>query len=136
MPFCMNLDNRNEIHCNENRLDFFFSWGLSHSTAEIQNGSKCGTSIMSCPGYPEHIRGSECHECSMSIAEQYLDDLNEYKNNIITATKDKCFDPALLAAFISRQTRGGYDLYGTDGWIQCHNDHASKCFGIMHIPEC
>ena len=75
-------------------------------------------------------------ECSMSIAEQYLNDLNEYKNNIITAAKDNCFDAALLAAFISRQTRGGYDLYGTDGWIPCHNDPYYKCFGIMHIPEC
>ena len=73
MPLCGNLDNRDEIHCNENRLDFFTSWGLSHHTAENQNGGKCG---MSCPMVPDWERGSECNECSMSIAEQYLDDLN------------------------------------------------------------
>lgn len=98
-----------------------------------QGNGMCG---MGCFGYPESMRDSECVECSKSIAEQYLDDLNEYKNNIIAAAKDKCFDAALLAAFISRQTRGGYELYGTDGWIPCHNDPFWKCYGIMHIPEC
>ena len=60
---------------------------------------------------------------------------NPNKDNIIAAANDKCFDAAILAAFISRQTRGGSDLDGTDGWIPCHNDPYQKCFGIMHMSQ-
>jgi len=97
-----------------------------------QNGGMCG---MGCQAYPEGIRGSECFECSKSIAEQDLEEVNKYKDNIIAAANDKCFDGAILAAFISRQTRGGSELDGTDGWIPCHNDPFLKCYGIMHMSE-
>ena len=60
---------------------------------------------------------------------------NPDKDNIIAAANDKCFDAAILAAFISRQTRGGSELDGTDGWIPCHNDAYQKCFGIMHMSQ-
>ena len=97
-----------------------------------QNAGMCG---MTCPYYPEGIRGTECFECSKSIAEQDLQEVNKYKDNIIAAANDKCFDAAILAAFISRQTRGGSDLDGTDGWIPCKNDQFQRCFGIMHMSE-
>ena len=91
---------------------------------------------MECVTFPEYIRGSECVECSKSIAKQDLVNVNRYKENIITAADATCFDPAILAAFISRQTRGGSDLAGTNGWIPCHNYPKERCFGIMHMPEC
>ena len=129
----MNHDKRNEISCNENcREKFFFSYGLSEGTALNQFGGICG---MGCAYSKEKQRGPECRECSQTIAEIYLDDINKYKNNIITAAKEKCFDAALLAAFISRQTRGGSELNGSDGWKPCHNSQ-QQCFGIMHMPEC
>ena len=109
------------------------TFGLSQSTAMSQGGGTCG---MSCRTYPEASRGSECVECSKSIAQKDLQEVNKYKSNIIAAAKDRCFDPAILAAFISRQTRGGSELYGTNGWIPCHNDSYFRCFGIMHMPDC
>lgn len=108
------------------------SFGLSQVTALNQNAGMCG---MTCTAFPEDVRGSECFECSKSIAEQDLDEVNKYKDNIIAAANDKCFDAAILAAFISRQTRGGIELDGTDGWIPCHSDPSLKCFGIMHMDE-
>ena len=41
-----------------------------------QIGGMCG---MSCQGFPEYARGSDCAECSKSIAEQDLDEVNKYK---------------------------------------------------------
>ena len=108
------------------------SFGLSQETANNQIAGMCG---MGCYPYPETIRGTDCVECSKLIAEQDLDEVNKYKDNIIAAANDKCFDAAILAAFISRQTRGGTDLDGTDGWIPCHKDPYLKCFGIMHMSE-
>ena len=109
------------------------SFGLSQQTALDQNAGMCG---MSCLAMPETARGADCAECSKSIAEQDLEEVNKYKDNIIAAANDKCFDAAILAAFISRQTRGGTELDGTDGWIPCHgNDPNIKCFGIMHMDE-
>ena len=99
----------------------------------IQGNGECG---MECVETPENQRGPECVECSKSIAENDLEAVNNYKQNIITAANDSCFDPTILAAFISRQTRGGSELEGTDGWIPCHNNPDKQCFGIMHIPEC
>ena len=49
--------------------------------------------------------------------------------------KAKCFNAALLAGFISRQTKGGKMLEGTDGWIPCNNPANGNCFGIMHIND-
>jgi len=49
--------------------------------------------------------------------------------------KAKCFNAALLAGFISRQTKGGKILEGTDGWIPCNNPANGNCFGIMHIND-
>ena len=98
-----------------------------------QGNGECG---MECVEFPENLRGSECVECSKSIAEQDLEEVNKYKENIITAADETCFDAAILAAFISRQTRGGSELEGTDGWIPCHNNPDQQCFGIMHMAEC
>ena len=98
-----------------------------------QGNGECG---MECVEFPENLRGSECVECSKSIAEQDLEEVNKYKENIITAANETCFDPAILAAFVSRQTRGGSELEGTDGWIPCHNNPDQQCFGIMHMAEC
>ena len=109
------------------------SFGLSQSTAMSQGNGECG---MECEEFPENLRGSECVECSKFIAEQDLEEMEKYKQNILTAANDKCFDPALLAAFVSRQTRAGSELEGTDGWIPCHNDPDQQCFGIMHMAEC
>lgn len=97
-----------------------------------QIAGMCG---MGCSGMDEKARGTECAECSKTIAEQDLDNINQYKDNIIAAANDKCFDAAILAGFISRQTRGGAELDGTDGWIPCHNDPFRKCFGIMHMSD-
>ena len=109
------------------------TFGLSQATAMDQANGECG---MECPESPENLRGSECIECSKSIAEQDLENVNQYKENIITAADETCFDPSILAAFISRQTRGGSKLDGTSGWIPCNNNADQQCFGIMHIPEC
>ena len=98
-----------------------------------QSNGECG---MECIENPETLRGPDCVECSKSIAQQDLETMDQYKQNIITAANDTCFDPAILAAFISRQTRGGSELDGTDGWIPCNNNPNQQCFGIMHIPEC
>ena len=40
---------------------------------------------------------------------------------------------ALLAGFISRQTRAGKKLEGTDGSITCNTPIHGNCFGIMHM---
>ena len=52
------------------------SFGLSSSTAMNQIGGMCG---MGCQGFPENVRGSDCAECSKSIAEQDLEEVNKYK---------------------------------------------------------
>ena len=109
------------------------SFSLSQKTAMDQSNGECG---MDCIEHPETLRGPECVECSKFIAEQDIENMNQYKQNIITAANDTCFDSAILAAFISRQTRAGSELEGTDGWIPCNNNPDQQCFGIMHIPEC
>ena len=57
------------------------SFGLSSSTAMNQIGGMCG---MGCQGYPEYVRGSDCAECSKSIAEQDLEEVNKYKGQDIS----------------------------------------------------
>ena len=94
---------------------------------------ECG---MGCLAFPENKRDIKCIQCSQAIAQSDLSAVNQYKSNIIEASREKCFDAALLAAFISRQTRGGVELDGTDGWIDCHNNPSQRCYGIMHMPEC
>ena len=90
---------------------------------------------MGCETHPETARPPNCVKCSKAIAEIDLKAMAKYKNNITEAASEDCFPPALLAAFISRETRGGAELIGTNGWITCHNDHYHKCYGLMHLPE-
>ena len=59
--------------------------------------------------------------------------LDKYRDNIIEAANAKCFSADLLAGFISRVTNGGRDLEGTNGWIPCHNNPNTQCFGIMNM---
>ena len=66
--------------------------------------------------------------------------MNKYKKNITEVAQEKCFPAAIIAAFISRETRGGVENLGADGWWQCQNEHFYnghfiECFGIMHLPE-
>ena len=72
-------------------------------------------------------------ECSKAIAASHVSALEKYRDNIIEAANSKCFSADLLAGFISRVTNGGLDIEGTDGWIPCHNDPSTQCYGIMNI---
>ena len=103
-----------------------------------QNGGMCG---MGCVFYNERERDASCIDCSHQVAKRHLDDLAKYKANITVAAEEKCFPAALLAAFISRQTKAGIELEEgpipsdkTHGWLQCHNIHG-HCYGLMHLPE-
>ena len=40
-----------------------------------------------------------------------------------------------LAGYISRVSRAGKTLDGTDGWKPCDTDPFVRCYGIMQIPE-
>ena len=109
-----------------------FSYGLSSTTALNYPELGCGET---CPEYPENSRSFECVECSSQIAAADLEALEMFKYNITEAAKAKCFNAALLAGFISRQTRGGKLLDGTNGWIPCNNKANGNCFGIMHMND-
>ena len=118
------------------------TYGLSTKTAE-QNGMWG----LDCAENPETDREASCIDASHQLANRTLNDLAKYKQNITIAADEKCFPAALLAAFVSRQTRAGYELEGTDGWIYCHGyDEQScrgsdtevakcRCFGLMHTPK-
>lgn len=86
-----------------------------------------------CPGYPEQDRAQKCVECSNQIAASHLQDMEVFKQNITDAATAKCFNAALLAGFISRQTEAGKLLQGTNGWIPCDNSANGICYGIMHM---
>ena len=86
-----------------------------------------------CPGYPEGDRDENCVECSTKIAAGHVEHMEVFKQNITEAATAKCFNAALLAGFISRQTQGGRILEGTDGWIPCGNRANGNCYGIMHM---
>ena len=119
------------------------TYGLSTDTAEYNDGI-CG---LGCVRNPETKRDDSCIECSHLLANRTLVDLEKYKKNITIAANEKCFPASLLAAFISRQTKAGYELEGTDGWIHCHgydeqscrgsDEQVAKCtcFGLMHTPK-
>ena len=95
----------------------------------------------------ETKRESHCIDCSREQASRDLSALAKFKQNITIASNEKCFPSALLAAFISRQTRAGVELEGTDGWIYRHgydekicigsNEEVAKCvcYGLMHTPK-
>ena len=105
-------------------------YGISNETASIHTGVNCGST---CSQVSEGARGAECVECSKEIAASHVVALEKYRDNIIEAANSKCFSADLLAGFISRVTNGGLDIEGTDGWIPCHNDPTTQCFGIMNI---
>ena len=95
---------------------------------------------MGCETHPETARPPTCVKCSKAIAEIDLKAMAKYKKNITEAANEECFPSAILAAFISRETRGGVELDGTNGWMTCRNghyrdDHLMECYGIMHLPE-
>ena len=95
---------------------------------------------MGCAFYTESDREENCIDCSKQISKRDLDLLDKYKANITTAAHERCFPSALLAAFISKQTKAGAELEngfeyeGTEGWLHCHYAH-KKCFGLMRLPE-
>ena len=86
-----------------------------------------------CPGHPEYDRDQNCVECSNQIAVSHLQDMEVFKQNITEAATAKCFNAALLAGFISRQTQAGKLLQSTNGWIPCDNSANGNCYGIMHM---
>ena len=104
-------------------------FGLSSATANFQ-AVTCGTT---CSVRDEKTRSDECVQCSQQIAASHVSILEKYRDNIIAAANAKCFSADLLAAFISRVTNGGRDLEGTNGWIPCHNNPSTQCFGIMNM---
>ena len=108
------------------------SYGVSDATAakylQVQiNGN--------CPGFPEQNRDQkECAEYSQQIAALDLEAMGTFKQNITEAANAKCFNAALLAGFISRQTQGGKKLKDhSNGWIPCDNPGNGNCYGIMHM---
>merc|ERR1719309_920145 len=58
-----------------------------------------------------------------------------YQENITIAANYKCIETSLIAGYISRVSRAGKALDGTDGWRPCDTDVAMRCYGIMQIPE-
>ena len=112
----------------------FLSYGVSDQTAEFWNDKKPGLNCEGkCPGLPEEQRDVECAACSERVAALDLEAMDIYKQNISEAANAKCFNAALLAGFISRQTQGGKLLEGSSGWIPCTNEPNRQCFGIMHM---
>ena len=110
----------------------FKTFGLHEETAISQFSGMCGTG---CRASNETERDQSCIDCSHQIAKRDLVAMDTYKANITIAADDKCFPASLLAAFISRQTQGGVELDGSDGWIKCHGSD-KECFGLMHTPKC
>ena len=130
--FLPNCRLNRRIFIQERTINFKFAetFGLSQETAINQFGGICGTGC----GITETDRAYNCIDCSHQIAKRDLDVIDKYKANITVASNEKCFPAPLLAAFISRQTQGGAELDGTDGWIDRHNSNR-RCFGLMHTPE-
>ena len=89
--------------------------------------------------HPETARPEHCIKCSWAIAAIDLPEVDKYKESIIKAANERCFPAAIIAAFISRETRGGVKYLNDDGWWQCnnhfHNARYLECYGIMHLPE-
>ena len=116
------------------RTPNYISYGVSDSTADLWNvenpSLNCGGN---CVSLPEHTRDIQCAECSEKIAAVDLEAMEVFKENITEAAYAKCFNAALLAGFISRQTQGGTLLQGTNGWIPCTNSANGDGFGIMHM---
>ena len=112
----------------------YLSPGVSDATADFWNAEYPNLECSGyCPDYPENGRGVQCAECSERIAALDLEAMEVFRQNITEAANEKCFNAALLAGFISRQTQGGKLLQGTDGWIPCDNDDNGNCYGIMHM---
>ena len=116
------------------RTPNYISYGVSDATANSWNAEhpslKCGGN---CVDFPEYDRDIKCAECSEIIAAADLEAMEIFKQNITEAANAKCFNAALLAGFISRQTQGGKLLQGTNGWVPCTNPANGDCFGIMHM---
>ena len=95
---------------------------------------------MGCDASPETARPPNCVQCSKAIAKIDLNAVNKYWRNITEVANEKCFPAAIIAAIISRETRGGNEHLDEDGWTQCQNahyyfDHYQRCYGIMHLPD-
>ena len=114
------------------------AYGLSQKTAIEQHPSPyCG---MGCETSPETDRPSNCIKCSKAIADIDIMTINKYWSNITQVANEKCFPAAIIAAIISRETRGGIEHLDEDGWSLCQNahyyfDHYQRCYGIMHLPD-
>ena len=112
----------------------YLSPGVAGATADFWNAESPGLGCLgNCRGYPENEREIECAERSERIAALDLEAMEVYRANITEAANARCFNAALLAGFISRQTQGGKLLDGTDGWIPCDNPANGNCYGIMHM---
>jgi len=119
------------------------TYGLSRETAyEHHPREYCGTG---CETNPESKRDHECIKCSWLKASNDLPALEKYKKNITQVANERCFPASIIAAFISRETRGGVEHLdetwnGVTGWSRCQNahyyfDHYQRCYGIMHLPD-
>ena len=112
----------------------YLSPGVTDETANLWNAEYPDLGCVgNCPSYPETQRDIQCAECSERIASLDLEAMEVFRQNITEAANAKCFNAALLAGFISRQTQGGKLLEGSDGWIPCDNSANGNCYGIMHM---
>ena len=119
------------------------TYGLSQLTAmEHHPEENCG---MGCETHPETARTPDCIKCSWYKAAIDLPAIEKFKYNITQVADERCFPASIIAAFISRETRGGLEHLdetwkGVPGWGVCQNlhyyfDHNQRCYGIMHLPE-
>ena len=121
------------------------TYGLSHLTAiEHHPEEDCG---MTCETHPETKRTPDCTKCSWFKAAIDLPHVDTYKTNITQVAEEKCFPSSIIAAFISRETRGGVEHLdrswkGVPGWGLCQNvrykledGREELCYGIMHLRE-
>ncbi|XP_077338852.1 uncharacterized protein LOC143983254 isoform X2 [Lithobates pipiens] len=67
-------------------------------------------------------------EASRRLAQNDLGRINKYKSNILSVAKQKNTDPSIIAAIMSRESRGGSVL--KDGW----GDH-NNGFGLMQVDK-
>uniref|UniRef100_A0A1A8FG01 Lysozyme g n=2 Tax=Nothobranchius korthausae TaxID=1143690 RepID=A0A1A8FG01_9TELE len=74
--------------------------------------------------------GQSSVEMSRRLAEQDLQRLSPYKNDILDVGRELHFHPALIAAIISRQSRAGQELK-EDGY----GKHDPNSFGLMQISK-
>ena len=110
----------------------YVSKGVSDKTINEYRELEC---LKNCPEHPETNRTIHCARCSQRIAALHLQDMEIFRHNITEAANAKCFNAALLAGFISRQTQAGTRLHGTNGSIPCDNSANENCFGIMHMKQ-